>query len=467
MTTASMMGIATFFLGVPAVVMMLYAFPQYRRFFLGFLAFSTCHVKKPFYMEVFYVYYRGVDRGFGVTVPDLLFFGFFFWLLMGGSRQRLIWWPYNTVLWVLFLAVCFLSLIHSSVPYHGLFSIHKFIRGYLLYWVTVNLVRTREDVKAVVTGVMGAVIFESSVVMWDKYITKRVVNRSVGTFPHPNSLAMYVDLIIPTILSLLLADGFSKRQNKWAAAAVLGGILCVIFSKSRASLVIMGAALAMTTAVSVLIKPTSRKVVIILLGFLAVDVIGAMAAPKIIARFEKAPEASEATRVYFNMAARAMAHDLLFGAGINSYSWMLENTDYYWYVYPDALEEEKDLEAFRESEKGLSRLGTAHHIYFLFAAETGWIGMIVFIFFIASFYLKNLVVFLTSHDEYYQAVALGLLVGFSTLHLQGLLEWIFRQTQVFFLFCLLSGLMVAVGNLSRQRVVKRGESHAPARISPA
>ena len=157
------------------------------------------------------------------------------------------------------------------------------------------------------------------------------------------------------------------------------------------------------------------------------------------------------TRVYFNMAARAMAQDKLFGSGLNSYSWMIEHTDYYWYVYPDALEEEKDLEAFRESDKGISRLGTAHHIYYLFAAETGWPGMVVFIFFIASLYLRNLVLFLRTRDEYYQAVALGLLVGFSTLHLQGLLEWIFRQTQVFLLFCLLSGLMVAIGNIARER----------------
>jgi hypothetical protein len=451
MTTASLLGLATFFLGVPAVTMLLYALPRYHRFLLGLMAFATCHIKKPFYMEVFFVNYRGVDRGFGVTVPDLLFFGFFLWLVTGGSKHKVIWWPYNTTLWLLFIAACMISLMHSAVPNYGLFSLHKFIRGFVFYWVVVNLVRTKEDVQAVVAGVMAAVLFESVMVIWDKYVTKRVVNRSVGSFPHPNTLAMYVDLIIPMVLSVLLADGFSKRQTKWAAAAILGGILCVIFSKSRASLLIMGAALGMATCVSILIKPTSRKVIIVLLGFLAMDVIGVMAAPKIIARFEKAPEASEMTRVYFNMAARAMAQDKLFGSGLNSYSWMIEHTDYYWYVYPDALEEEKDLEAFRESDKGISRLGTAHHIYYLFAAETGWPGMVVFIFFIASLYLRNLVLFLRSRDDYYQAVALGLLIGFSTLHLQGLLEWIFRQTPVFFLFSLLSGLMVAIGNISRER----------------
>jgi len=97
----------------------------------------------------------------------------------------------------------------------------------------------------------------------------------------------------------------------------------------------------------------------------------------------------------------------------------------------------------------MSRLGTAHHIYLLFAAETGWLGMWTFILFLLRFYLKNVVLLLKAHDPYYQAILLGLFIGFSTLHLQGLLEWIFRQTQVFYLFLILSGLMVAIGNIMK------------------
>lgn len=457
MTLASLLGILTFLIGVPTVTLILNAFPQYRRFMLGFMVFFTCHITKPFYMEVFFVVYRGVDRGFAVTVPDLLFFGFFLWLLMGGSGQKLIWWPYNTTLWLLFIAITFISLIHSPVAYYGLFSIHKLFRGYMLFWVMVNLVRDKEDVQAVVMGMLAAVIFQTSNVLWAKYVTKRVVNRSVGSFPHPNTLAMYVDLIIPTILSLFLANGFAKSQNKWAVLAVLGGVINVIFTKSRAALVIAVGALGLVTVVSIMLKPTGRKIGIVLAGFVAMDIIGAMAAPKIIARFEKAPEASELTRVYFNMAARAMARDHLFGTGYNSYSWMLEHTDYYWFVYPDALETVDNLEEFRESERGRSRLGTAHHIYYLMAAETGWPGMMIFIFFLLRYYLHNVVLLITTRDEYYQAILLGLLVGFTTLHFQGLLEWIFRQTQVFYLFCALSGLMVSIGNIVAK---SRGRQHA-------
>jgi len=449
MTIASIMGVITFLIGVPAVTGVLFAMPHLRRLMLTIMVFSTCHIKKPFYMEVFFEAYRGVDRGFGVTIPDLFFFGFFFWFLMGGSGQKLILWPCNMTLWTLMIIISILSLTASAVPYYGLFTVHKFIRGLVLLWVMVNVVRDRKDVEAVITGLMAAVIFQGGVVFWDKYVTHAVVNRSVGSFPHPNTLAMYTDLIIPAILALILADGFTKKRNRWAIATLFAGILCVVFTKSRAALVIMIGALGSVTAISVFIKPTMRKMGIIFIGFVLMDLIGVAVAPRIIKRFQSAPKASAETRKYFNSAAMAMANHYIFGTGLNSYSWMLGNTEYYWYVYPDKVDTVEDPDEFRESKRGMSRLGTAHHIYLLFAAETGWLGMWTFILFLLRFYLKNFVLLLKAHDPYYQAILLGLFIGFSTLHLQGLLEWIFRQTQVFYLFLILSGLMVAIGNIMK------------------
>lgn len=451
MTVASLLGILTFLVGVPSVLLTLFSFPKLRNPLLSLLAFSTCYVKKPLYQEVFFVAYRGVDRGFGVTVADLLFFGFFLWILLGGSKEKIIWWPYNTLLWQLLLLFSIISLLNSKVAYYGLFTFHKFVRGYILYWVVVNLVRDREAVEAVVNGVMCAVLFQSSVVIWDKYVTHKVVNRSVGSFPHPNTLAMYVDLITPMVLAVLLSGGFKNIWSKLAPASIIGALLCVIFTKSRAALVIAGAALGGVTGLSIMLKPTGKKIAVAMVGFLLVDIIGIIAAPKIIERFQKAPEASELTRKYFNNAAHAMANEHTFGTGLNSYSWTLANTDYYWYVYAEEQDTIKDEEEFRESPMGQSRLGTAHHIYYLFAAEMGWPGMIVFIMFIGNYYLHNIVLLFRIKDDYYQAILLGLFVGFSTLHLQGLLEWIFRQTQVFFLFCLLSGLMVATGRVARHK----------------
>lgn len=460
---ASAIGLAGFFLGTAIVTALIHAMPQHRRLMLSILVFSTCHIKKPWYQEILFQDYRGVDRGFGVTIPDLFFFGFFLFILMGGIKGKIHWFPPGTFLWLGVIVVSIFSLTGSAVPLYGLFTLHKFMRCLVLYWVFANLLREEEDVHAVLRGLTAAVLFQGLVVLWTKYVTRTCIFRSVGSFPHPNSLAMYLELLMPILLALILARVVSERHQRWAGLAILLGFVAVIFTKSRAALVIMNAALAAVTAVSFLGKPTARKAGIIASALVGVCFIGMLAAPRIIERFEKAPKESAETREHFNHAAAAMAQDETFGVGLNMFSWSLENTNYYWYVYSDKLELE-DPDEFRESENGKSRLGTCHHILYLFAGETGWPGAIVFFLFLVRLYLWNLWLWIRTKNPLFKAILLGLLVGVATTHLTGLLEWVFRQTQVMYLFFLLNGTMVAIGHmdasaLRRNRNRRKGEGH--------
>lgn len=435
------------FLGtVPAITVALRVFPNLRPVLLGLMAFSTCHITKPFYMEVFFEDYRGVDRGFGITLTDILFFSFAAFLVFNGDKRNRIWWPFNLSSFVLLTLISTMSVATSEVPYYGLFALHKLIRGALLYWVVINLLRTREDIEIVVKALLVAVIFQTWTVIKNKYITGEVINRVEGSFPHPNTLAMYMDMIIPMSLGWLLVGGKTKWINRLTTLALLGGILCVIFTKSRAALVIMSAGLLVMPPILFAVRPTRRILVVSTTGGLLLMFIGALAAPNTIKRFEEAPEESKMTRVYFNNAAKAMANENFWGTGLNSYSWMLKHTDYYWYMYPE-MEFIENPDEFRHGDTGSGRLGTAHNIYYLFAAETGWIGLAAFLVLISRFYWHNIVLFFRERDPQMKALLLGLALGFTTLHLQGTLEWIFRQTQVFYLFIILSGVMVAVGRL--------------------
>ena len=170
-----------------------------------------------------------------------------------------------------------------------------------------------------------------------------------------------------------------------------------------------------------------------------------MAMPTIIRRFEKAPKESAETRHYFNDAAAAMADDRLFGCGINNYAWSLKYTDYYWHMYPEGLEV-ADPEAFREEK--FARLGTCHNIYWFFAGETGYPGMYLLVVMYAIFYLQVLIGLLKAKDPLSRAVMCGLATGFPLLHVHSKLEWVWRQTQSIYLYFILAGLMVAVGNYS-------------------
>ena len=444
---ASLLGVLTLLAGVPLAMALLFALPRKgQRVVFAAMVVATSYIQKPFYQEVLFQDYRGTDRGFGVTVPDLIFFGFFLFLLLRGDRRRRIWWPYNSGMWLLVIVVSSLSVLASARPLLSLFTVHKFVRCFVLFWVVVNVVREREDVTAVVWAFIVTTLWQGAVVFLSKYVTQSVVYRSVGTFNHPNALAMYLNMILPVILAVLMAHGGTRRANALAAAALLAGAICVLFAKSRAAIALLPVALVGVAAASMLAKPTVRKAMLIAAGLAAVGVVVILAAPRLLRRFETAPTESHLTRVYLNRAALAMAGEGPLGVGINMYSWNLKHTDAYWLVYPDKINV-PDPEAFRASDQGQSRLGTAHHVYLLFAAETGWIGMAVFLLFAVRFYWRTLVVFLRERDPFLKAVLLGLLAGFTTVYLQSLLEWVLRMTDALYLLFILFGLVVAIGNM--------------------
>lgn len=430
---------------VPAVAGFLFAAPQYKRFLLGLMVFLICYVKKPFYQELFYVSYRGVDRGFGVTLCDLLFLGFFLWIILGGQKKKIRWLPFNSLPWFLLIGWSILSLTTALNGFIGLFTIHKFIRCWILYFVIVNTVRDRKDLVAVILGLTFSIYFQGLNVFWAKYVTGAVTNRAVGTFRHPNTLAMYINLVGPLLLSVLLTNELKPKTNKLIMGAIITGIICVIFTKSRAAIVLHPTGLGLAAGISFLQKPTTHKAGLLTLGMIAVLILGSMALPRVIRRFQNAPEESMETRVLFNDAAKAMAHDNFFGIGINCYSMALSNTDYYWYVYPEYVDVD-DPEAFRETKRGQSRLGTAHHIYLLYAAEIGWIGMGIFMMHCALFWFYNLTAWLRAKNQVHKAIFLGLIISTSIHHAHGTLEWVFRQTEILYFFFALMGLMVAAWN---------------------
>ncbi len=435
-----------FVVSVSGLTFFLLNFPKYHRLCITLMVFATCHVKKPYYQELLYRLYRGVDRGFGVTFVDIFFFSFAFYLLIK-KPYKLKWTHPGLTMWwfIILLSIC--SLMNAGEPFAGLFSIHKFLRASLLFWVIINMVRSKKDIMAVLNGLVAALAFQGGVAMWNKYVTKTCVNRVMGSFNHPNAFAMYVNMIMPIAWAGFMEKIFSKKVMKWAVIGVGMGFMAVIFTKSRACTVLLPAILGMTTALSFMVKPTLHKSGVAFIATIAGCVVIGMALPTIIRRFEKAPKESAETRNYFNNAAAAMADDRFFGCGINNYAWSLKHTDYYWYMYPEGLEA-SDPEAFREEK--FARLGTCHNIYWFFAGEVGYWGMYALFLMYGIFYTKALWGVIRARDPLSRAVMCGLVPSLLLLHVHSKLEWVWRQTQAIYLYFILAGLIVVVGNYSKR-----------------
>jgi hypothetical protein len=247
-----------------------------------------------------------------ICFATIFIFGFFLYLLMNIGRRKIVWWPCNMLFLWLYLLVAIISCFsYCPEPKYSLYEIWKFFCAIVLYWNVVNLVQSDADIHAVLTGCFTAVAFESAVVITAKYGLHLYVARVIGTFPHPNSLAMYINTVNQIAVCMLMG-GFAQHPL-FTAAAAAGGMVCILFTKSRDALVMMIMALLGCIGISFLRRPTFRKSGAIVMIMFFGAIVGTLAAPRLIQRFQNAPKESEQTRVYFNHAAKAMMRDHLFG----------------------------------------------------------------------------------------------------------------------------------------------------------
>lgn len=387
-----------------------------RRVLLGFVAFDMFN---PTDLNIISEeMYRGDSRGIEVTSVDLLLLALFF-------SQRLRKQPLidRHRLWVtrgLYLLAVLLSLTASPDVLRSTYSLWKLLRMYFAFDVMCTAFLEINMVSAATYGLGAAVISQGLIALQQKYLYGMV--RVVGSQSHPNSLAMIVNLVSPVAFALLLSG---KGRWQVVVPVVAFAALCNVFSLSRGGMMMFTTAMAMVFVLSLMRGVTRRKIGVLIAGVAAAAAVLAKSADTIVDRFLNAPKESEEARHLFNQAAEMMADDHVFGVGINMYSHVLDKGGY------------ADVLGIYEGD----RSGIAHHIYWLTAAELGYFGLATFILLLAA-------VWVTAARSgrlpgVRGDVAIGLVAGLSVTYVQGVAEWIMRQTNFSYVFWLFAALAVS------------------------
>lgn len=385
--------------------------------------------------------YRGPDRGFEITITDLVVLSLALTLIVRSAR-RIKWLPYNTFWMIAFFGLAVLSASKSPEPILSAFTLFKMFKSYLLFWCVVNCIRTGVPLKTVWRGLLAIAVVLVFETLRQKYLMG--IYRVHGTFDHSNALAMYVNQITGFLLALGLADRtLSMRLSAVTVTAALGLFFTVVMTFSRAAMVLGGFCIVGLLAYANLRVRNTRVALATLVVMGGVVVGGGMSAGSIINRFLDAPEASADARDEFNLAANLMLRDHPIGVGINQYPYVLTNTK----TYRDHI---KTMAAEKQA-------GVCHHIYWLTAAETGWAGLAVFLIILLRFAWRALWYAWRSpgRDGLLQA---ALFLGMMATHTSGLLEWVFRITPFFNIFLICCGLSVGLAELEKRR---RKELGAP------
>lgn len=371
--------------------------------------------------------YRGPDRGFEVTLTDLVAISLGVSLALT-PRARISWLPYNAGPLAIYFGCALLSLASAPDPVVSSFSLFKLVRCAVLYWVVVNLARAAAERRALIAGWVVAAFWVAGLVIYQKYGLG--YTRAPGPFDHPNMVPAFLNLALALVLVTALVDSAPGALTRaLLVAAAMAILFASISTLSRAGIVISAGAFAAGLALSAARAPSRRTlgcaVACVLLG-----VAGFLkASDSLIDRFERAPVESALARAEFNAAAWEMGKARLFGVGINAYSEALTR---------DAR--------FRDNLVLMTyepQAGVVHNIYLLTLAELGWPGLAAFLLVIVRFLWIAVVAAVRARPEG-SAMALAAVAGMLTVHAGGLLEWVLRSTPVLYEYTVLCALAVSL-----------------------
>jgi len=375
--------------------------------------------------------YRGPDRGFEVTLADLVALGLAIAMILGRRERPLRWLPYNSLACLGFFVAALASAAVAPSKLYAAFTLWKMVRLYIVYWAVVNTVRGGVPAWSAWAGLAtaGAVVTFSAVqqkYLWGFYRVK-------ATFDHSNTIPLFLNQAMPALLAWGLGDvTMSPTRALLSVGIALGMVFSVVATMSRAGILLAGLSLLVTVTLALRRERRRLTEVTAMLVLLAMVAGGIKAASSIMDRVKNAPEESGQARDEFNLAADLMLRDHpVIGVGINNFPEVLTNEDKY----------NGHIQVMANEEQA----GVCHHIYRLTLAETGYVGFALFLLVILRFLWRAGRLAFRGHGLH-SLLGAGFLFGHLALHGSGFLEWAFRITPVAMMYASTCGLLVALSD---------------------
>ena len=395
---------------LPFMTVLCCMFPTFRHIcFAGMLYFTSNEYSLNF---VPMPDWRGTARGYAFTAVSLfavpLLMSMFF-----SSKYKMRLFPPGSFFYLLYYLSVLISGINAIHMHQWGFEVYKMFWMYITFLAAFNYLNNSKDLTYFIYLVCAILIILFLYGFYQKYRLGLYQIRS--SFPHQNSLCLYLELFGLLVLGVLLNEQISKSLFILTLAAFCGSILLILFTYSRGGLVVYFGGIAIVCALSILFNGFSvRRLTLMLVGLLVTLSVVGYALPRIIQRFTNAPEASKNTRIVFALASRRMANDYRLGFGANNYSEYSGGAYNYVQNY------------FRENNAPRYG-GIVETIYLLVAAECGWYGMGLLILWFLYYYLSDIISIFILRKKPCSGIVIGLFGGLSCVYWHSTLEWSLKQ----------------------------------------
>ena len=359
-------------------------------------------------------WYRGTSRGMEVSVIYLFAATM---LITAAIKRRL---PklvpsVGAALFVVYFLLCLPSWSTAESKLFAWMEIWKMIMLYMTYLSVRAYLGLTDDVKALVKGLAVFAVFNFLLIVKDHFSG---VYQPHGVFPHQNGLAMGMHLFANLFFAYFLAGGW--RGPVLNTFAFVAASACIVRTYSRGALAMIPPSFAVTFALMFFagLDVPKRRVFMRILPIAAVGLLGLAAMlPRIIERFESAPEASKNTRLELALCAKEMIDDEPWrGVGINN--WGIKINPPYEYAE----------RAGRNANRGEDfRDGIVETVYLLVGAECGIPALAAMLAWFFYYLIVSCRLVKKLKGTPYAAMSAGLAGGLVACYLQSCLEWVLRQ----------------------------------------
>jgi O-antigen ligase len=406
---------------VPPLAAWLRSNPRHRLKFwmvLGFLPFvvDSLHL----YMAAYSIEWGGYVKGAEISLLDIL--ALLLYMSLPASRHPL---AFRGAMLFYFLAVL-LSSMQALAPLQSLFYPWQLARMFLVYAIVAKGCADPQVTRALMRGMAVALIMQVFLVIWQRFGLGLI--QTGGSVGHQNLLGIMSHLVILPFFALLLTGA----RGPLPIAVVLAGAIIDISTASRATVGLAAIGFATIFLLSAIAKWTPRKGRVLLIGVVALALLIPGAVVTFQERFDLVPlgdEESYDERGAYKAAAAMMLTDHPMGIGANHFA-VIGNVGQYY--------EKGKVGAYTSG-----RAGNVHNIYYLVAAETGYLGLIAFLVLLSAPLIVALRCGLNNLADDKGNLLLGYAVALLAVYFHSWVEWSLATFSAQYLLAIILGMIAA------------------------
>lgn len=398
--------------------------------------------------------YRGHAKGFEVTLIEVLSIALVVAVWLEARRatgttlekRRA---PGLGLYW-LWCGIAALSAIGSLEPSYAMMAAVRFFKGGLLYLAAALYLRDEEDLRWAVGGMAAALAHHGLLAMKLRMLDGAFQVK--GWFEHQNPMAMWCYLGALPVFAVVLHPE-TRGRFLWLCLAGVGGAgLAILASVSRAALAAFAVGAAALLLLALVRRPGKRVFAILVAAMLGAVVVAAVGLDSFKARLQEVKSSAEVVeedlRDILNRQSAAMLADHpVLGVGWNHFG--LLNSRPRGDRYSEILEEWDRERGFTIYDENYWANPLTESLYWLWLAETGWLGFGGFVLFLAATLILTTRASWRHRRTLAGAFAVGLLVALAIVYLHGTVERILTQPKNLSQWLLLAGMGAGLARMRR------------------